>query len=166
MKFNYQTTNDPDGFYEIFGGVDDTEEYRTNPIATGLYCCVSKDKRYHSGEILGVYLPAQPAGRYGWYINGNSTETQVILSSSGRQNCGVRYKPDGSSETSQGQIPVGTWNNSYQKEMAEKITMNVPIFDTYANKDAYVTASTDEEALQILREHAINYKLKCYIGCM
>ena len=166
MKLNYQTTNDPDGYYEIFGGVDDTEEYRTNPITTGLYSMVAKTNQYRSGQITGTVLPAHPNNRYGWYISVNSTETHVILNCSGTQNFGLKFKRNGSTEQTSGEMPVDVYNDDYQKEMTERITTNIPIFDNATNRNAYISASTDEEALQILREHAINYIVKCYKGCM
>lgn len=167
MILNFPSANDPDGVWELKGGYDTAESYRTNPIITGSGTYrVSWNTQ--TVEIVEFIPPSNPQGRFAYYLWTEESGRQT-LSSSGSQNFGVYYSTNGSGRTSTGQIPCDTYNYRYQISIDATFETNIPIFDTSAHKEAYVTASTDEEALTILQQYAINpvpVPTKCYVGCV
>ena len=164
MILNYPSANDPNGVWEIKGGCDVAESYRTNPIITGsgTYTVSSNSK---SVEITGIVLPSNPQNRYAWYIVTDNHGRQA-LTTSGTQSFGIKFKANGGSEQTEGQLPCSAYNYTYQTSIDATFETNIPIFDTSEHKEAYVTAQTDEEALAILNQYCVNKNINIFIGCI
>ena len=167
MILNYPSQALPNATYTVNGYCDSSESYRTNPIITGSWYTGTTWSGKKSGEITGYVSPSNPSGRTGFYINIDSNDRQSIVSS-GTNACGIYYSTGGGTSQTSGQIPSDVYNYTYEQYFDNAVfETNIPIFDTLAHREAYVTAQTDAEALEILEQYAINYKKDiCYISCV
>ena len=165
MILNFPSANDPNGIWELKAECDTAESYRTNPIFTGSGTFATAYSS-ETCDVIDFIAPSNPQGRFAWFITTDSDGRQLLLSN-GTQSFGVYYDVNGSGRNSSGEIPCGKYNYSYQTSIDATYETNIPIFDTYEHKEAYVTARTDAEALEILEQYAVNYKKDiCYISCV
>lgn len=166
MILNFPSNSQPDGYYEVKSNCDIDESYRTNPIIRGHWTSKASWTTLFQYEILEFIPPSSPSGRFAMYIHQDSDGRQMVLFS-GTNDCGYYYSKDGSGRTSIGQFPGDYYDYTAEVGFSGWIETNIPIFDTYAHKEAYVTAQTDAEALEILEQYAENYKKDiCYISCV
>lgn len=167
MIFNYPSKALPNATYTINSYCDSSESYRTNPIITGEWFTGTGSSGKKTGLITNFYPPSNPNGRFGWYISTDSYGRQSIISA-GTNDCGIYYSINGGTPQTSGQIPSDIYNYDYELYFDNAVfETNMPIFDTYEHKEAYVNAATDAEALEILEQYAVNYKKDiCYVSCV
>jgi len=167
MILNYPSSALPNATYTINSYCDSSESYRTNPIINGEWFTGTSSSGKKTGLITNFYPPSNPNGRFGWYISTDSYGRQSIISA-GTNGCGIYYSINGGTPQTSGQIPSDIYNYNYELYFDNAVfETNMPIFDTYEHKEAYVNAATDAEALEILEQYAVNYKKDiCYISCV
>lgn len=167
MILNYPSSALPNATYTVNSYCDSSESYRTNPIITGEWFTGTSSSGKKTGLITALYPPSNPNGRFGFYIATDSDGRQSIVST-GTNNCGVYYSINGGTSRTSGQIPPDVYTYNYEAYFDNAVfETNIPIFDTSAHLEAYVTAATDAAALEILEQYAVNYKKDiCYISCV
>ena len=168
MILNYPSAALPNATYTINSYCDSSESYRTNPIITGEWFTGTSYSGKKTGLITSFLPPSDPTGRFGWYLHTESPTGRQSIISSGTNGCGVYYSENGSTPQTTGELPQGLYTYDYELYFDNAVfETNIPIFDTSAHLEAYVTARTDAEALEILEQYAENYKKDiCYISCV
>ena len=158
ITLNYPSEAIPEATFSITGGCDTLETYRTNPILSGSWNSDSQSLGTHREIVItDLTSPFDPSRRFAWYIVEDANGRQSIVNS-GTQNFGYVFTINGSSPQVIGQLPF-TYNYNYESGFDNAIVeTNIPIFDTFEHKEAYVTANTDDEALQILAQYSVNRK--------
>lgn len=132
-----------------------SELYRNSPqVQGGINYTFVSDGTTKSSSFNSVTIDT-PGGRCAGYIDSNNVDGDFFQFGNGYNN--ARVVSVGSAVSSPSTfVPAMINNSNYRNDVICNFTTNIPIFMSLSDAVAYITAQTDEEALEIL-ERAKNY---------
>ena len=136
------------------------EEYRNTPLCSGNFNFqVDNEMQRRNSTFTGATLQTSGNRAAGYFSN--DLEIGDIITTTVGNNF-VLFASSGNALNSPSSlVPRPSITTNYRSSIVGTFSTNVPIFETYQEAFDYVTAQTDEQALQLI-ESAVNFKASAY----
>ena len=152
LAFNYG-----DDTYIVNGNVSKNEEYRTEPTLSGIFRCTWGGS-YYADSLVESVSANNPSSRYAFYVNTYNNADYIYSNS--YNTITIEYSIDSSASFSptSGVFPYPEIRPDLLDGFSAAYTTNIPIFDTIEHANEYCSTNSEDRALYLLEEYALNYE--------